>query len=606
MKPEAPELEAGAWNPGIASEIPGELMPLVTLFRPENSNVDLKQAKEAAEFCGLKPTDMISLRVERLVVHELLIRVTADLSVPDGPNYEDLGISLRTMVATILERHIAPRMAEVKAAFEAMRSEAEAFIQKELSERLYGPAPAPPPAPTPPSFLAKLFGGSAGKRARGTPAQNPAPPRDRPRELTAVSDWQERLSRCDEPMERACLEALIKLIGSLLGHRGRLVGDRDSIARLIINMVCNGHGSQRIGQTLDPLFRQAAEAENYQILPAQEKPVVMNVKGASASGKSTIRPQQRKLAGRIGIPWEDFALISPDYWRKFLLDYDSLGPDHKYAAMLTGQELEMIDKKLDRYMATKAARGEMSHLLIDRFRFDSFTLEPDRTSDSKLLTRFGDLIFMFFMITPPAETVERAWKRGLTTGRYKAVDDLLYHNVEAYTGIPNLFFSWALSNKKRVHFEFLDNDVPEGELPRTVAFGWNRVMTVLDVRSMINVDRYRKVDVEARTPDRVFESAQMTLADNLSFFKRCVKLIPEIHLADQDNGYVYAQLKEGALAWCDQDYLDGLSAGSPIRETIEVLGFKAEQTPEGACGAPLDLEREKHYTLGRWNGPQTD
>mgnify|MGYP007000063532 len=78
--------------------------------------------------------------------------------------------------------------------------------------------------------------------------------------------------------------------------------------------------------------------------------------GASAAGKSTIRPQQRLLAERMGVPWEDFALISPDYWRKYLLDYDSLGVDYKYAAMLTGRELEFVDKKLDRYMAQKAKK----------------------------------------------------------------------------------------------------------------------------------------------------------------------------------------------------------------------------------------------------------
>jgi hypothetical protein len=48
-----------------------------------------------------------------------------------------------------------------------------------------------------------------------------------------------------------------------------------------------------------------------------------------------------------------------------------------------------------------------------------------------LLTRFGDLVYMFFMITPPEMTVERAWLRGLKVGRYKAVEDLLAHNVEA-------------------------------------------------------------------------------------------------------------------------------------------------------------------------------
>ena len=51
----------------------------------------------------------------------------------------------------------------------------------------------------------------------------------------------------------------------------------------------------------------------------------MNVKGASASGKSTIRPYQLALAKRLGMAWSDFAVITPDVWRKFLLDYDSLG-----------------------------------------------------------------------------------------------------------------------------------------------------------------------------------------------------------------------------------------------------------------------------------------
>ncbi|WP_218940116.1 zeta toxin family protein [Denitrobaculum tricleocarpae] len=603
MKPDPTEMDAGAWNPGITSEIPGGLMPLVTLYRPENATVDVTQAKEAAAFCGLKTADMISLRVERLVVHELLIRVTADLSVPDGPNYEDLGISLRTMVATILERHIEPRMESVRAAFDAVRTEVSARIDKELTDQLYVPEKPPSPVSSAPSIFARLFGGVK-KQDRRSATSAASQNSERAREIAAVENWKSRLSACDDPLERACLEALAKLVGSILGHRGRLVGDLETIGTLATNMVCNGYGSQQVGQAIEPFVKQAIEAEGYRVLPAQEKPVVMNVKGASASGKSTIRPQQRKLAGRIGIPWEDFALISPDYWRKFLLDYDSLGGHKKYAAMLTGQELEMIDKKLDRYMAAKAARGAMSHLLIDRFRFDSFTLEPDRTSDSKLLTRFGDLIFMFFMITPPSETVERAWKRGLTTGRFKAVDDLLYHNVEAYTGIPNLFFSWVLSTKKRVHFEFLDNDVPLGELPRTAAFGWNRSMTILDIQAMINIDRYRKVDVEALSPDEVFDPKDMALRDNISFIKRCAKLIPEIHLADQESGYIYARFDHGKITWCDRPYIEKLPLDSGIKDSLEAFGFSQGNGPEDAEAASLDLAREKNYTLGRWNGPQ--
>ena len=100
----------------------------------------------------------------------------------------------------------------------------------------------------------------------------------------------------------------------------------------------------------------------------------------------------------------------------------------------------------------------MSHLLIDRFRFDSFAPDSDEAG-SNLLTRFGQTVYLFFVITPPEQLVERAWKRGLEFGRYKAVDDTLAHAVEAYTGIPNVFFTWVRRSDKRIRFEFLDNTV---------------------------------------------------------------------------------------------------------------------------------------------------
>ena len=116
--------------------------------------------------------------------------------------------------------------------------------------------------------------------------------------------------------------------------------------------------------------------------------MVINTKGPSASGKSTLRPLQRRLAGNIGERWSDFALISPDIWRKQLLDYGALGTAYKYAGAFTSEELQIIDQKLDGYMARKRARGEMSHLMIDRFRFDSFAPNSDEAG-SNLLTRFG-------------------------------------------------------------------------------------------------------------------------------------------------------------------------------------------------------------------------
>ncbi|MFK5978109.1 MAG: hypothetical protein QM488_04410 [Rhizobiaceae bacterium] len=580
-----------AWHPGLESEIPGELLPLVTLFRPENSHVSYGEAREIKQICGMDEAELILFRVERLVVHELLIRVTADFTIPDGPNYEDLGINLRAMVATIFDRYVKPEMAVVDAVFKSVCDNAKEYMDQQLSKRIFEHSHNKPSKKKDASFFGRLFGGSSSRKSTKVILELP--------EIEAIEFWQGQLKTCDIPLEKACISALIKIVGSIVGHRGRIIADKDLIIRLATNVVCNSYGSEKIGEALAPMISKAIVAEKYRLLPMQEKPVVLNVKGASASGKSTIRPQQRLLAENFGVPWEDFALISPDYWRKHLLDYDSLGEDYKYAAMLTGQELEIIDKKLDRYMAHKASRGQMSHLLIDRFRFDSFSLDSD---GSKLLSRFGDKIFMFFMVTPPEETVERAWQRGIKTGRYKAVDDLLYHNVEAFTGMPELFFSWISTVDKRVHFEFLDNDVVEGEVPKTSAFGWNDKMTILDVKVMIDIERYRKVNVDARSPAQIFGATDMKPVNNTDYIQRCADEVSEILFADQKSAYVYARVVEGTLDWCDPEYIEKQPQRSGIKVALEALGYSGRAAGKISefSVVPIDVENEKRFTLGRW------
>jgi len=108
--------------------------------------------------------------------------------------------------------------------------------------------------------------------------------------------------------------------------------------------------------------------------------------------------------------------------------------------------------------------------------------------------------------------------RGIEVGRYKAVDDLLAHNIEAFTGMPEVFFTWALAVDKKVHYEFLDNGVALGERPRTVAFGWNGEMNVLDVKGLLDVDRYRKINVNARSADEVYPGVQEMAPDTTRAF----------------------------------------------------------------------------------------
>jgi hypothetical protein len=335
----------------------------------------------------------------------------------------------------------------------------------------------------------------------------------------------------------------------------------------------------------------------------QTLPVVMNTKGASAAGKSTLRPLQRELAARIGVNWADFALVSPDIFRKFLLDYASLGESYKYAGPLSGHELQVVDHKLDRYIARKADRGLMTHLLIDRFRFDTFAPASD-VAGSNLLTRFGSLVYLFFMITPPDATVERAWHRGLEVGRYKAVDDLLAHNIEAYNGMPEVFFTWALAADKKVHYEFLDNSVALGKQPLTVAFGWNGEMQVLDVGGLLDVDRYRRINVEAHAPAAVYPGAhEMAPERNTQFLAACVKRLPVVNFADRASGRIWLRCEGGRPLWADAAGLAQALQDPETRAGIAAVAPQALQ-PGTLPPAPRDSAvltgNHRVHTLGQW------
>jgi hypothetical protein len=394
---------------------------------------------------------------------------------------------------------------------------------------------------------------------------------------------------------------LLRVADAIRVRHGRLCGERALLTALATDLTCNEYGSEMIGRLIEPWVREAAEREGYRLLPLQERPVVMNVKGASAAGKSTMRPLQKKLAEALGIPWTDFAVISPDIWRKYLLDYESLDDATIYAGTLTGLELAIVDQKLDRYMAQKAEQGRMSHLLIDRFRFDSFAEDPDQEEGSRLLTRFGHLVYMFFMITPPDATVERAWKRGLQVGRYKAVDDLLAHNIEAFTGMPRLFFTWAAKKDKSVHYEFLDNSVPQGQRPRTVAFGWNGEMNVLDVKCLLDVERYKNIDIEAKAPEAVYPDAEAMAPDrNTGFLEECARRMAAINFVDPETGLVYARMEHGRMRWADPDVLAKAMADAETGAGLRALGAQSLERGDVPPGQPTKLDPSRIHTLGQW------
>jgi hypothetical protein len=489
-------------------------------------------------------------------------------------------------------------MGTITSAYDALRSKLRELIDAELSV-LFPPLAVAHSSP-PRRQLSRLSAIIGVRRLR-TAAALPAETAER----QALAAW-EGSAHSAAGLKRAAYRALVKVVSALLVQHGSLWGSRELVAAIATDIACNDFAADEIGRLIAPWLAEAAGSEGYVSLRRQERPFVMNTKGPSASGKSTLRPLQKKLAGDIGVNWSDFALISPDIWRKQLLDYATLGAAYKYGGAFTADELQIVDQKLDRYMARKAERGSMSHLLIDRFRFDSFAPDSDEAG-SNLLTRFGRVVYLFFMITPPESLVERAWKRGLDVGRYKAVDDTLAHAVEAYSGMPQLFFTWIRRTDKRVHFEFLDNSVQLGERPRTIAFGWNNTLNVLDIKCLLDVERYRMVNIDAGGPEFLYPDKELLAPErNTGFLKQCIDQFRETNFALQRSGRIYVRLVEGKPVWVDREILARASADPDTRAGLSAVAPSIFDAVLPKPDQPTHLRDligvGRIHTLGRWGG----
>ena len=108
--------------------------------------------------------ELVAFRVDRLIVHELLVHVTTGIAVPDGRDYEDLGNNFREIASTILNRFIAPHREDLARTFEQLKHNARVIIERELLKAF--DTPNMPVQVSQPGFSRWLF--AFGKRPRRT------------------------------------------------------------------------------------------------------------------------------------------------------------------------------------------------------------------------------------------------------------------------------------------------------------------------------------------------------------------------------------------------------------------------------------------------------
>lgn len=551
-------MPASAWNPGVGPGIPREFRTLETIFRPECALAVLEEIDELAALTGLPAEELAVFRPQRLALHEIIIRVTADIAVAEGEEEEDFGRNFRRIATRIHDAYVAPHLGEIEQAHAELGQRSDVLVREILAASLF----APPPVAAPRGWFGR-------RRAEKPDAIESATER----EYRIIVGYKTLGPASADPLRRAVFKSLYRVLGAMAGKRGRLGADQDLFARLVTRHVGNSHGSQLIGELIAPMVDAAIKGEGYTRVARREKPVLISLKGASAAGKSSLRPMLKQLMREQGIEPDGYATISPDVWRRLLLDYESLGPARKYAGHLTSRELMVIDGKLDRYIRNQADRaGAIPHLLVDRFRFDSFTAEKVGRVLHDTYARHVDTMYMYFIITPPEETVERGWQRALQRGRYKAVEDFLAHGVEACRGMPKILFKWLASPRPDYRYVFLDNRVPKGSFPKTIARGDREGMVIYDPVALVDIERYQKIDIHARSPQEVYPpAAEMAVAANCGFLMECVRRIPRIEFVEPASGLAYLRLSRDRADILDAAVLGRMLVNAELAAALAVM-----------------------------------
>lgn len=197
-----------AWNPGIAPEIPGEFRLLETIHAPAHVFASADQIKEFSSLTGLPAEELTVFRPHRLALHELILRITADIAVPEGEEEEAFGHNFRAVAQTILN-DISPLRGSIESAYAALRQRSEETVIRILAETLL--KPAQPPTPGRPWFAVLPR-----PKVRASPQISP-----QEHAQNVIASYKTAGLDASDPFLKAVYRSLYRVLGAVMTVRGR-------------------------------------------------------------------------------------------------------------------------------------------------------------------------------------------------------------------------------------------------------------------------------------------------------------------------------------------------------------------------------------------------
>jgi adenylate kinase family enzyme len=191
------------------------------------------------------------------------------------------------------------------------------------------------------------------------------------------------------------------------------------------------------------------------IKTSQEPQYIFMTLGAPATGKSTGSALSEYKALRLGISPEDLVTISKDIYRALVSDPRELGENIENHSIYNQDEASIV---------TELIFDRLKQKSLDRnVLFEGVSLDAKKVDLAK-----GGSLHIVMMTAEPEISLERAKKRGDTTGRYVTNKTIF----KAFKDISTTFFPVIGENKdQKIEFTVYDNS-QEGRTPTKIFEGF--------------------------------------------------------------------------------------------------------------------------------------
>ncbi len=128
------------------------------------------------------------------------------------------------------------------------------------------------------------------------------------------------------------------------------------------------------------------------------------------------------------------------------------------------------------------------------------------------------------------------------------------------------------------------------------------MLNVLDVKGMLDVERFHKINIEALSPEAVYPvPGTFSATANVAFLQNCTRAVPTINFVDQATGEVYARMQNARWVWWEPRLLaERILDGNIAAAFFTIGGIPEGEPPPPKEDFPRRLVYDNMQTLGRW------